>query len=165
LGDVWCLSSVNNPGLLIQGSPVPNPGFPLTDLGTTFNFTLQSATFPKVGDMFTKMVVESQIELAAVNGVTTYTITAQNEIGQQIGSVNITAGSSPPLWGTMVWGAFIWTSAFQPLRPKTYPVYWTAPLVFEKMQLQITGAITSAIGAGTFYARYQKTGMMTNAMQ
>lgn len=165
LGDVWCLSSALNPGQLIQGSPVPNPGFPITDLGATINFTLQSATFPKVGDMFTKQVVESQIELAAVNGMTTYTIAALNEIGNNIGSTSVTAGTTPPLWGTMVWGQFTWTSAFQPLRPKTYPVYWTAPLVFEKMALLITGPITSQIGIGTFYARYQKTGYMTTGIQ
>jgi hypothetical protein len=165
LGDVWCLSSANNPGILAQGSPVPNPGFPLTNLGVAMNFTLQSATFPKSGDMAVKQSVEAQIELAAQNGVTSYVITAQNEQGNQIGTSTIQAGVNPPLWGTMIWGAFTWTSASTPLRPKTYPVPWAAPLVFEKMQLNITGSITAALGIGTFYARFQKTGYKTTGIQ
>jgi hypothetical protein len=161
IGNTFILSSVNNPGLLIQGSPVPNSGFPVTDLGATIDFELQSSTFPKVGDMFMRQVAESQIELSAPTGVQNFAIVAQDEVGNVIGSATIAAGANVPLWGTMVWGSFTWTSVNQPFVPATYPVPWSAPLVFEKMQLNISGSVDGQVGMGTFYARYQTTGYMT----
>ncbi len=45
--------------------------------------------------------------------------------------------------------------------PSTYPLQWTAPLVFEKMQLRVDVSSSTNAGIGTFYARTQKTGYMT----
>jgi hypothetical protein len=169
LGSLFVLTSVNNPGTLIQCSPVPDPGFPITDLGVAMSFALQSSTFPKTGDMYTKQVAESQIELAALNGITTYTIIAQNEGGTQLGSVSVSAGVATPIWGAagLTWGqaGLTWTSGTLPLRPQTVPIPWVTPLVFEKMQLNISGTATSTLGIGTFFARYQQTGYMTVGMQ
>jgi hypothetical protein len=169
VGQLFVLSSVNNPGILIVSSSDPNQGFPVTDLGTVQNFNLQSATFPKTNDMFVKQVAESQIELAAINGTVTYTIIGQNEAGNGIGQCAIVAGSNIPRWDDpgINWddANLFWTDALQILRPKTYPVPWTAPLVFEKMQLSITGTASNPVGIGTFYARYQQTGYMTTGLE
>jgi hypothetical protein len=70
-------------------------------------------------------------------------------------------------WGTpcIFWTAgagsgLIWGAGGTPI-PHTFPVPWPAPLVFEKMQLQIKATASSNLAIGTFYARYQKTGYMT----
>jgi hypothetical protein len=165
LGGYFILSSVNNPGLLIQSSPNQAAGFPLTDLSTQMSFALESASFPKVGDMLQKQVAESQIELAATNGQVTYQIIAEDEVGNQIGTAAITVGTAVPKWGDpgLTWGmpGLLWTSPSAQQVPRTNPVPWSAPLVFEKMRLLISGSVTAAVGIGTFYARYQKTGYMT----
>ena len=167
---LFCLSSYLQPGLLIQSSPNPNTGFPNNDLGVAMTFTLQSSTFPKTGDMYTKMVAESQVELAAINGAITYNIIAQNESGGTVGIASIATGLNTPIWGNpaLLWGSVsqggtgsIWTAGLASYIPRTYPVPWGAPLVFEKMQLNITGVVTANVGIGTFMARFQKTGFMT----
>src|SRR5208282_1967773 len=165
LANTFVLSSALNPAQLIQSSPQPTPGWPVTDLGVQQNFDMQSSTFPKSADQRVKQSVESQIELGTPQGQLTFTIVAENEAGNQIGITTITAGTPPPVWGTMIWGSFIWTSAFAALIPKTYPVYFAAPLVFEKMQLSITGTITANLGIGTFFTRAQKTGYSTTGLQ
>src|SRR5271166_453870 len=170
-GGLFILSSATQPGTLILSSPIANTGFPNTDLGVAMPFNLQSSTFPKSGDMYTKQVVESQIELSAINGAVTYTITAQDGSGRQIGQVPITVGAGVPIWGApgLLWGfppvgsGAIYTPFTSQYVPLTFPVPWTAPLVFEKMQLNITGTVTANLGIGTFMARYQKTGYMTQA--
>jgi hypothetical protein len=70
-------------------------------------------------------------------------------------------------WGTpcIFWTAgagsgLVWGAGGTPI-PLTKPVPWPAPLVFEKMQLQIKAVASSNLAIGTFYARYQKTGYMT----
>jgi hypothetical protein len=153
--------------LLQQIDANNNAGAGVKDLGTLpIVFTLQSATFPKVGDMFTKQVVESQIELAATAGQVSYTIQAQNDQGKVIGLTTIVAAGPGSLWGSNNWlDGSLWTSAQAQAVPRTYPVPWTAPLVFEKMQLIISGTATAVPGIGTFYARYQKTGYMTTGIQ
>lgn len=168
-GTLFVLSSYLQPGKLIQSSPVPSSGFPNTDLGKSITFTLQSSTFPKVGDMLTKMVCESQGEFASINGSQVFNLIASDERGRSIGNATINTGVAVPIWGNpaLLWGTppvgtgSLWTQSIQQYIPFTYPIPWAAPLVFEKMQLGITGTIASNLGIGTFMARYQKTGYMT----
>jgi hypothetical protein len=166
LSDLFILSSANNPGIIIQGSPVPNAGFPTTNLGSAINFSLVSSTFPRTEDMLVKQVTETQIELSSPTANTTFVISAQNEANNGIGGpINVNVGLGLPQWGSVTWGSFIWTASLQPFRPQTLPVYWTAPLIFEKMQLTISGTLSGHIGIGTLYARFQKTGYMTTGLQ
>jgi len=80
---------------------------------------------------------------------------------------NVSDGGSGALWGDACrfWTAAagsgaLWGEGAQNI-PHTYPVPWPAPLVFEKMQLQVTAQASAQVSIGTFYARYQRTGYMT----
>lgn len=163
----FILSSAENAGVLAKSTPVPNLNSVYKDLDSAYSIALQSSTFPKTGDMFTKQVAESQIELGGLPLGATYTITAQDEQGNALDSVTIEVSDpTVPLWGAGLWGpppvgsGLIWTGG-QSRPPRTYPVPWHFPLVFEKMQLLITAAASANIQIGTFYARYQRTGYMT----
>lgn len=97
--------------------------------------------------------------------------------GTEWASSNVWGGGS--LWGAkanywaggQVWGGgayytsapgsgILWGAGVQNI-PHTFPVPWPAPLVFEKLALQISASASTEVGIGTFYARYQKTGYMT----
>lgn len=202
----FVLSSVYYPGKLIQSVPEQKQGFVNNDLNTPITSSLLSASFPKTNDMFTKQVAESQIELSAstLNSITYY-ITAQDEQGNIINSVQISIANPGNLWGNFRWGdgtlwsssnlwgggalwgpapsfwgsgvlwgqqtppaywasatgsGLLWGGGVQNI-PHTWPVPWTVPLVFEKMQLAISCTASQEVGIGTFYARYQQTGYMT----
>lgn len=160
-GNFFVLSSVNNPGLLLHSDFNPNSASVYTDITTPKTCLLQSSTFPKVSDMFMRQVAESQIELAAQHANIMYDIMAQDEQGHDIGDATITAQGSGILWGGGAkWGDGSKWGLSAPV-PHTYPVPWPAPLVFEKMQLQITVPMSEDVGIGTFFARYQQTGYMT----
>lgn len=83
-------------------------------------------------------------------------------IAQHWGDPDITWGQdNPPVYWTQAGGSGLrWGAGTQNI-PHTFPVPWAAPLVFEKMQLQITATASAEVAIGTFYARYQKTGYMT----
>jgi hypothetical protein len=166
LAGYFVLSSKLNPAVLMQNTAIQTLTSVFTDMGTVVRVNLQSATFPKAGEMCMKQVAESQIELAAAGGTVTYTIIAQDEQGIELGQGDITVNAGIGFWGATVWGSLsqggsgnIWQSLIRV--PHTYPVPWAAPLVFEKMQLQIQAVASVNIIIGTFYARYQKTGYMT----
>jgi hypothetical protein len=186
LSGYFVLSSVNNPGILIQSTPVQPLNFIDTDLGTSFNINLLSSTFPKVDWMAMKQVAESQIELASSECLVNFTLTAEDDQGNTLESavIQVTTGGAVwdqfswgdgTLWGCpqqvawgsgIKWGAkpvgsgIIWGSGIARRIPHTYPVPWPAPLVFEKMQLQVTTGAAANVAVGTFYARYQRTGYM-----
>lgn len=186
LGGYFVLTSVNNPGILIKSTPVNELNTVTTDLGTAFSVKLLSSTFPKVGWMAMKQVAESQIELSTNQCLVNFYITAEDDQGNVIGEGTIPvteAGAS--VWGNFYWGqanwgcplnevwgaggkwgatptgtGWIWGQGLARSIPHTFPVPWEAPLVFEKMQLQITTDIDAQVSIGTFYARYQETGYM-----
>lgn len=180
----YCILTVAaSSGLLIQSQLTPQLASVYTDLGSAYNVSLQTSTFPKVGDMCIKQVAESQIELGGLPTGASYTITAQDELGTTLSSVviNVSLGG---LWGGFVWGdgtpwaglavwgsvgkwgstplgtSWVWTSG-QRYALRTYRVPWTEPFVFEKMQLLVEAVASATVAIGTFYARYQKTGYMT----
>ena len=184
VGGVFVLSSVNNPGQLMQSQPYQQTDSVYEDLGSSYNAILQTSTFPKTNDELMKQVAESTIELSSSLGPTLYNIVAQNEEGKTMGTVDITVTEGGVPWGSNIWGdgsvwtpdphwgggavwglsppagtgsGLIWGQGSQ-VAPRTYPVWWAAPLVFNKMQLQITALASANIGIGTFYARYQQTG-------
>jgi hypothetical protein len=182
-GRDFILSSSNNPGILIFSQDEPNSSSVYTDLDSNYQCVMLSSTFPKTGDMLTKQVAESQIELEASLGLSQYTVQAQNEQGVVMGTVVMQVNYGGNKWGGFIWGdgtlwsrsilwgggetwgdaahfgsGNIWLSGAQ--IPSPYAVSWAAPLVFEKMQLQVSVQASQFVGVGTFYARYQQTGYM-----
>jgi len=185
LGGYFVLTSANNPGLLCRGQPNQTLSSVFTDLGSAYNVSVLSSTFPKSGEMSQKQVTESQVELGGLPTGALYTVTAQDEQGAVLATatINVTLaelwgaftwgdgtlwGNGLPIWGAGgLWGSiaqggseYHWTSA-QPTAPHTYPIPWAAPFVFDKMQLLITAVASATVQIGTFYARYQQTGYMT----
>jgi hypothetical protein len=72
---------------------------------------------------------------------------------------------NPPVyWASAIGSGLLWGTGVQNI-PHTWPVPWTAPLVFEKMQIGITCTASLEVGIGTFYARYQRTGYMTTGRE
>lgn len=177
VGGFFVLSSADNPGILIKSLPTQTQNLSLSDLGAAISTLLLSSTFPKTGDMFTKQVAESQIELAATAD-TEYLVTAQDEVGNTLeqATIGVTPVGEP--WGYFYWGmGTYWTAdnhwdggslwdgggiwdAGVPTIPRTYPVPWTTPFVFEKMAIQVEALAYGQATIGTFFARYQQTGYM-----
>lgn len=173
----FVLSGAPYPGQLIKSLPTQTQNLSSTDLGAAIATSLLSSTFPKIGDMARKQVTESQIELGTSNA-TTYTITAQDESGNTLDHTDIAVTAVGEPWGFFYWGmgtlwaadnhwdggglwdgGSLWDAGAQAI-PRTYPVTWSAPFVFEKMAIQVDALADEQVVIGTFYARYQQTGYM-----
>lgn len=157
-GNFFVLCSNAVPGKLFKSEINAGVNTVFTDDSAAYTCSQTSSTFPKLGNMMMKQVVESTIELPTNGAPSSYTIAALGEDGAVINSCQVSVGPSGSLWGTAVWGAFVWASARA--GPRTYTVPWTQPLLFQKMALQISAVATAALLFGTFFARYQDTGYM-----
>jgi hypothetical protein len=84
----------------------------------------------------------------------------------QIWGTEITWGQDNPIiyWTQAAGSGEIWGAGTQNV-PQTLPVPWKAPMVFEKMQLQVKATASAEVAIGTFYARYQRTGYMTRGIE
>ena len=160
-GADFILTSAVNPALLIGSQSSPDLASVYTDFGTPQAPVLLSSTFPKTGRMTEKQVVESTQELSSSFGDSTYSIVAQDEQGNTLGSVAVaiviagekwTASPGPPYWG----GGGKWTKSYN--IPHVYSLPWSAPIVFKKMAIQISAVGSAQLQIGTHFARYQDTG-------
>lgn len=157
LGNYFVLVSNTNAGQLIKSETSSSNTSAYNDMGSSYTTTLQSSTFPKTGHMTMKQVVESTQELASAGSVAAYAITALDDLGNTLNSVNVLIATSVgALWGTGLWGAFKWSSATN--IPTTYNVPWSAPLVFKKMAILLSAQAAAAVATGTFMARYRDIG-------
>jgi hypothetical protein len=166
-GSSFILSSASYPGLLLSSATSGTLTSAYNDLGTAYTCAMLTSTLPKTGDMFTHQVVESTVELGGYPVGATYAVQAQDQNGNLLApTVTIKVpGSGGPVWGGgALWGGGgRWTSS-QNRAPITYAVPWTAPLVFEKMQISIAVLAGPNVQIGAFFARYQQTGYMTMQM-
>ena len=156
-GNYLIINSNAHPGKLYKSQVLPDLTSAYNDDGTTIMGTMQSSTFPKEGSMTQKQMVESTQELSAAGVATTYTVTAQDDQQNTLNQAQIMVSNAGVVWGSNVWGdGSRWASGTN--RPRVYNVPWTAPVVFQKMSLQIQASATSALAVGSFYGRYQQTG-------
>lgn len=156
IGDAFVLASNAAPGKLFKSEIQQSNTSAYTDNGAAIMVTLQSATFPKTGEMIVKQVVESTMELASNGGATSYAITGLDDLGNTLNNCSIPILPAGALWGAAIWGGFNWASATN--RPTTYSVPWTAPLVFKKMAIYITATASAVLALGTFMARWKDAG-------
>lgn len=153
----FVIVSNTKPGRLLKSEAMPSMSSVYNDLGSAITTTLQSSTFPKTGHMSMKQVVESTQELASGGSVAAYAITALDDLGNTLNSVNVfISPGAGALWGTGMWGSFSWASPTN--IPTTYNIPWTAPLVFKKMAIQLQAQASASVSQGTFMARYRDVG-------
>lgn len=159
VGTYFVVSGSGSGAALFRSDPVPLTTTAYTDNGASFNVDIVSSSLPKEEPMEMKQVVESTIELSSAGIPVNYAITVYDDKGNYLSSTNVVTTSSGSLWGANVWGdGSVWKSAKN--QPRTYPVSWTIPLVFNKLSIEISATAGSNVAVGTFFARVQKTGYL-----
>ena len=142
---------------LFKSQSIPDTTTVYTDNGTAITSHMRSSSFPKTGKMAELQVVESTVELASSGASVNYNITAISTQNNTLNSTFINTPSYGSVWGSFVWGSgALWSSSVN--IPLVYQIPWTAPLVFQKMAIDITATSSSNLSIGTFFARYQDAG-------
>lgn len=149
------------PGQLFKSAPVQSAASLFTDAGTSYSFDMLSASMPLTGRMNMQQVVESTVELNTGGSTATYNIFAYDDQGALLSSASITATTTAPQWGSVVWGNFTWTSAIKTAH--TLRVPWDKPVVFKKLQMEIQGTAVQGVAMKNTYLKYQDAGYLVAA--
>jgi hypothetical protein len=138
-----------------QGIPTTNSSY--NDNGTQLVSHMRSSSFPKTNHMAEVQVVESTLELSSSGASVQYQLTAYDQRNVTVGNTQITTPATGFIWGSFVWGdGSVWSTTQQ--IPVVYTIPWKAPLVFQKMSLDVQATSSNSLSIGTFFARYQDTG-------
>lgn len=158
LGTAFILSGAGQGAALFKSITIPGTTAVYNDNGVTLTSHLRSSSFPKTGQMQEIQVVESTVELSSSGAAVNYNVTGYDDQNNTLNSTFVVTPAAGITWGSgPVWGGgSIWSSANS--IPHVYTIPWTAPLVFQKMALDIMASSSNSLSIGTFFARYQNTG-------
>lgn len=157
-GISFVLSGIGSGAALFVSQSIPNTNSTYADNGTQITSHMKSSSFPKTGRMAQVQVVESTQELSSSGSAVQYSITGYDDQNNTLGSCLITTAPSGFVWGSgVLWGSGAKWSSAQRI-PHVYNIPWRAPLVFQKMAIDIQATSSNSLSIGTFFARYQDTG-------
>ncbi len=125
--------------------------------GTTLGYVWRTSLLPDTEAMAVSFLVETTVGLSLISGFPALVV-ALDEQANVINSVQVVGPGSPTIWGAFIWGSANWGGAFTRYMPR--PVYWTEPVVFNRLQVQVTGLSEQVLTVGNMYMRYQITGYM-----
>lgn len=157
-GNNFVISGIDHGAALFISQSLPQLGSVYADNGVQLQSHLRSSSFPKTGHMAQVQVVESTQELSSAGIAVNYNITGLDDQGNTLNSTFVLTSSTGWVWGSgVLWGSgVIWSSGS--VIPHVYTIPWTAPLVFQKMSIDISATSVSSLSIGTFFARYADTG-------
>lgn len=158
-GSSFILSGASQGAALYLSTTTPTANTSYMDGTGSYQCRLRSSVFPKNNKMTQLQVVESNIELAASVTPITFNLTALNEKSATLGINSIVKQGSGSVWGAFQWGTGMWTGNI--LITDVNPISWPAPLVFAKMAIDVYLNSGNPFQIGTFYARYQDTGYIS----
>ncbi|MBN3809414.1 hypothetical protein [Paraburkholderia sp. Ac-20347] len=157
-GNQFLLSSAAQGAALFTSASIPSSNSVYNDAGAQITSHLRSSSFPKTAHMAQVQVVESTIELASSGASVNYNLTALDDQLSTLGSTFVVTPVRGSLWGSFIWGQGQWNTNIS--IPHVYSIPWAAPLVFQKMAIDVSAASSNSLSIGTFFARYADTGYM-----
>lgn len=144
-----------NPAILFKSDVVNGPTSIFQDNGANFNCQGTSCALEEPREDMVKQAVESTIELSQGTASATYTITAQDDLGNTITTASINVSNGSGAWGTAIWGAFDWEAAIFTSHVNTIP--WPIPVVYKKLVVQTTVQAAQSVSIKRIMSRSQAT--------
>lgn len=158
LGNQFVVSITAQGAKLFLAPVLPGGSSIYNDAGASITSLLETCSLPKDGRMAQRQVVESTVELSSFGGPTAYTVNALDDQRNVMNTCVINSAGLGQLWGSNFWGTDLWASNIT--IPKVYRIPWTAPLVFQKMSIQISATSNASISMGTQFHRYEDAGYL-----
>lgn len=158
VGNYFVISSRTILTTLFASPVYPSLTSVYNDNGTALTVTLQTSQLPKTANINEKQVIESTIEIASQSAAQNFSIVAQDEGFNTVGTANLTIYNAAPVWGGgSIWGSGVTWNSTQNI-PITHNIPWSAPLVFKKLSLIITASSNFSLAIGTSFFKYQDLG-------
>jgi hypothetical protein len=154
--DTFIMTPVSTTGNIWRSDVVQSLTSTFVENGNQMTFNWMTSFLPDSGQMSEYQVSETVLNMSPTSEGGPITIEAITQQGSVLGSVIIAQPGAPPLWGQFDWGQVNWGGLEPALSYFQLP--WTQPLVFSRMQLQVTGNCAQGVKIGDLYLRYQQTG-------
>lgn len=159
-GNSFLLSSNSIAGTFLKSDVLPSASTSYYDNSIGYDCVLLSANMPpsEGGAMSTKCINESTVDLSVSAPNVNYQFNALSDRGVSIGTSSITPlTTSVTLWGASLWGSGLWSAGVAPF-DHTYSIEWDKPVIYNKLQLQITVAAVPGVGIERMFFREQQLG-------
>ena len=155
-------SPQSSPVKLYLSQSIPTSTSSYTELGSALTFTYLTALLPPVGDGLGEMcIVRSQLWAGFDSASSSFSVSAIETDGSTLDTCTVAGTTSGGgIWGTSVWGSFLWGGSANPLRPRR--LNWTAPLIYDRVAIQVTGTCAANVILGDFAAFIEELGYSPN---
>lgn len=148
----FLLCPLASPSTLFRSDPVQSSTSTFTENGTALSFIFQTPALPDTEQMVENAMTETTLD-AALGAVSPLTIVAQDADSKVLDTVTIASAGTATVWGAFTWGVAVWSGLRSGLKPRQ--INWHLPIVFSKLQLQVTGLAEQNLKIGTLRLRYQ----------
>ena len=148
-------SNANLPGILFLQEVAPVSDSIYTDNGNAYTCKMQSCNLEEPNESVDKQVIESTIELSQTSLNSTYTISANDDQGNNLDTVSINVSNAFSVWGSFNWGASNWQAAL--LSSHRYGIPWTNPVVYDKLVLGVSVTAAQFVSVKKIMNRVQTT--------
>ena len=140
---------------LFQSDIMPSSSSTYTEFGGAINCVYQTAMLPERQDLRQCAMCESLFYEGHGTAVT-YNVSALNQNGSVIEFISVASLGAVTSWDAFTWGSAPWLGQQQTLAARQIP--WTAPVVFDRMSIQISFQAAAGGRIGDLYMVYQLLG-------
>jgi hypothetical protein len=152
-GDSFVLTPVGINSSLWKSDPYPNLSSTYIENGNTIVWNYQTSLLPERDDMHQCSMIESLIYMAFAPASQGVVVTANDQNGTQLGSVNFNPIGVATLWGSFLWGNTVWGGGQTAIASRN--IHWSQPIVFDRMSISVKGVSAQGVRLGDCFIRYQ----------
>ena len=126
--------------------------------GTQLTWRYQTSLLPNTDQMCQNNMIETTFTCALTAAAGPVSCSVQDQDGVVLNSVTIPQQGEATLWGQFQWGQASWLGAASALQPRQ--MFWTAPIVFQRMAFTAVGQCGQSVRVGRTYFRYEMLGYL-----
>lgn len=142
---------------LFQSDVVQSSTSTYVENSNALTYTYRTSFLPDTDRMAQNAMQETTIYMALPAGGSDVSVTAADQNGTIFDTVEITP-AAPTLWGQFLWGQALWQGQASALAPR--PVHWTQPIVFQRVNLAVSGSSADGFKIGRAHMRYEELGYL-----
>ena len=125
-----------------------------TENGSLLSWLMQTSPMQDNGGLYENSAVLSVVDMKLPQDGSIYNFNALDPFYGLIGQAQIQAPQNATIWGQFIWGQALW-QAQVPAALNRYNIPWTAPLVFSRLIVQVSGPSGRDFKLGKLAIGYQ----------
>lgn len=156
---VTTLTGVN--AILFQSDSVQNQSSLFVENGTQLMLAWDTSVLPDNQQMNENNLLEITINFVGTTNNAVYGVQFITSDGTVLDTVGVSLNSGGAQWGTVVWGAFLWSVSTSGLTPRVVSPH--VPVVYRKLAVSVTGNSYSGFKIGDMFTRQEQLGYLQQA--